>query len=226
MNGANPLLAGQNLTLVRGGRQLFERVSLMLVAGDVLLLRGPNGAGKSSLLLTLAGLLRPASGTIGPAEPQPMHLLAHSSAVKTRLTLAENLTFWRRVNGETGLAVKAALERVGLGGRGSEQAGHLSGGEQQRVAIARAVVSEPALLLADEPTGNLDPQLALDILGLIEDIHETGVTVLFATHDRTLLDVRPRRVVVLDEGRTFDAPNGLDESELTELGASARGAAA
>jgi cell division transport system ATP-binding protein len=104
---------------------------------------------------------------------------------------------------------------------------HLSGGEQQRVAIARAVVSEPALLLADEPTGNLDPQLALDILGLIEDIHETGVTVLFATHDRTLLDVRPRRVVVLDEGRAFDAPNGLDAAaELTELGNPMRGAAA
>jgi cell division transport system ATP-binding protein len=67
-------------------------------------------------------------------------------------------------------------------------------------------------LLADEPTGNLDPQLAVDILGLFDDIHASGVTVLFATHDRSLLDVRPRRVVVLDEGRAFDAPNGLDTS--------------
>ena len=96
----------------------------------------------------------------------------------------------------------------------------------EQAVTPETVVSEPALLLADEPTGNLDPQLALDILGLIEDIHETGVTVLFATHDRTLLDVRPRRVVVLDEGRAFDAPNGLDESELTELGGPLRGAAA
>ena len=85
----------------------------------------------------------------------------------------------------------------------------LSGGEQQRVAIARAIVGEPALILADEPTGNLDPQLAIDILGLFEDIHETGTTVLFATHDRSLLDVRPRRVVVLDEGKAIDVPNGL-----------------
>jgi cell division transport system ATP-binding protein len=106
--------------------------------------------------------------------------------------------------------VGEALERVGLGGRGPEAAGRLSGGEQQRVAIARAIVGEPALVLADEPTGNLDPQLAIDILGLLEDIHDSGVTVLFATHDRSLLDVRPRRVVVLDEGKATDVPDGLD----------------
>jgi cell division transport system ATP-binding protein len=72
-------------------------------------------------------------------------------------------------------------------------------------------VGEPALLLADEPTGNLDPQLAVDILGLLEDINDTGVTVVFATHDRTLLDIRPRRVVVLDDGKATDVPCGLDE---------------
>jgi cell division transport system ATP-binding protein len=105
--------------------------------------------------------------------------------------------------------VGEALERVGLSGRGPDRAGVLSGGEQQRVAIARAIVGDPALLLADEPTGNLDPLLATDILGLFEDIHATGTTVLFATHDRTLLDVRPRRVVVLDEGRAMDVPDGL-----------------
>ena len=85
----------------------------------------------------------------------------------------------------------------------------LSGGEQQRVAIARAIVGEPALILADEPTGNLDPQLAIDILGLFEEIHESGTTVLFATHDRTLLEVRPRRVVVLDDGKAIDVPHGI-----------------
>jgi cell division transport system ATP-binding protein len=85
----------------------------------------------------------------------------------------------------------------------------LSGGEQQRVAIARAIVGEPALVLADEPTGNLDPQLAIDILGLFEEIHEEGTTVLFATHDRSLLEVRPRRLIVLDEGKALDVPNGV-----------------
>ncbi|MCA9624854.1 MAG: ABC transporter ATP-binding protein, partial [Myxococcales bacterium] len=85
-----------------------------------------------------------------------------------------------------------------------------SGGMRQRVAIAIALLHQPALILADEPTGNLDPQLAIDILGLFEDIHAQGTTVVFATHDRTLLDVRPRRVVVLDEGKATDAHDGLD----------------
>jgi cell division transport system ATP-binding protein len=91
------------------------------------------------------------------------------------------------------------------------------------VAIARAIVGEPALILADEPTGNLDPLLSTDILGLFEDIHATGATVLFATHDRTLLDVRPRRVVVLDEGKATDVPNGLGMDDEDDFGESEPG---
>jgi cell division transport system ATP-binding protein len=106
--------------------------------------------------------------------------------------------------------VLVALDRVGLAGRGGDRAGVLSGGEQQRVAIARAIVGEPALVLADEPTGNLDPALALDILGLFEEIHAAGTTVVFATHDRTLLDVQARRILVVDEGRVTDVRAGLD----------------
>src|SRR6202008_1078403 len=94
--------------------------------------------------------------------------------------------------------VGEVLERVGLSGRGGDLAGVLSGGEQQRGSVARAIGGDPATAPADEPTGNLDPQLAIDILGLFEDIHETGTTVLFATHDRTLLGVRPRRARRLD----------------------------
>jgi cell division transport system ATP-binding protein len=105
--------------------------------------------------------------------------------------------------------VAVALERVGLDGRGDDNVSVLSGGEQQRVAIARAIVTEPAIILADEPTGNLDPVLALDILGLFEEIHEGGTTVLFATHDRSLLEVSPRRLLVLDGGRCIEARKGL-----------------
>jgi heme exporter protein A len=149
MDGPTPLLTAENLTLVRGGRQLFAGVSLSLVAGQFLLLRGPNGAGKSSLLLTLAGLLRPAHGTIGPQEHEPLHILAHSSAVKSRLTLAENLAFWRRVNGPTGLSIEAALERVGLGGLGAIDAGHLSAGQTRRLALARLLVTDRRIWLLD-----------------------------------------------------------------------------
>ena len=87
--------------------------------------------------------------------------------------------------------------------------GTLSGGEQQRVAIARAIVSEPALLIADEPTGNLDPTLALDILTLFEEVHRSGTTVLFATHDHALLSARPHRLLVLEDGRLTEAREGL-----------------
>jgi cell division transport system ATP-binding protein len=105
--------------------------------------------------------------------------------------------------------VSYVLEQVGLQGRGLESASHLSGGERQRVALARAIVAEPALVLADEPTGNLDPQLALDMLDLFIDVNATGVTVVFATHDRSLLEARPRRVIVLDEGHATDVRDGL-----------------
>jgi len=105
--------------------------------------------------------------------------------------------------------VALTLERVGLAGRGDDEARVLSGGEQQRVAVARAIVNEPAIILADEPTGNLDPVLALDILGLFEEINEAGTTVLFATHDRTLLEHSPHRLIVLDDGRAIEARAGL-----------------
>jgi cell division transport system ATP-binding protein len=110
--------------------------------------------------------------------------------------------------------VGEVLERVGLAGRGSDRADALSGGEQQRVAIARAIVGEPAIVLADEPTGNLDPQLAIDIVGLFEEIHETGTTVIFATHDRSLLELSPHRIVILDEGRATDVPQGFQSGEV------------
>jgi cell division transport system ATP-binding protein len=105
--------------------------------------------------------------------------------------------------------VAEALERVGLAGRGPEQTSNLSGGEQQRVAVARAIVPEPALILADEPTGNLDPHLAIDILTLFEEINATGTTVLFATHDHSLISKRDHRLISIDDGRVSEAQQGL-----------------
>jgi len=183
MDGLTPLLTAENLTLVRGGRQLFAGVSLKLVAGQFLLLRGPNGAGKSSLLLTLAGLLRPADGTIGPEERAPLHILAHSSAIKTRLTLAENLAFWRRVNGPSGLAVDPALERVGLGGLGTIDAGHLSAGQTRRLALARLLVTDRKIWLLDEPLAALDDAGAGLLAALAAERIASGGAVIAATHD-------------------------------------------
>src|SRR6187455_32480 len=206
----------------RADAAVLRGLNLEIARGEFVFITGPSGAGKSTLLRLLYAAEAVDSGRIlflgreiGRLTSSSIPFLRRNVGVvfqDFRLvenwSVLENVALPLEVLGLPARTIRqrvgAALERVGLSGRGSERAGHLSGGEQQRVAIARAIVSEPALLLADEPTGNLDPQLALDILGLLEDINETGVTVLFATHDRTLLDVRPRRVVVLDEGRALD----------------------
>ncbi len=216
-----PVLRGMNLGIERGEFVFFT---------------GPSGAGKSTLLRLLyaeesldSGRILFMGREVGRLTPEAIPFLRRNIGVVFQdfklvenWSVTENVALPLEVLGLPARLIRQrtgeALERVGLGGRGNDLAGTLSGGEQQRVAIARAIVGEPALVLADEPTGNLDPQLAVDILGLFEDIHDTGVTVIFATHDRSLLDIRPRRVVILQDGKTIDAPNGLeDPEELDQL---------
>jgi heme exporter protein A len=183
MSPKDPRLSVHNLGLSRGGRRLFGDISFELGAGEALLLRGPNGVGKSSLLLALAGILRPESGSIGWAGEPPLHLLTHQSGIKSRLSLVENLRFWQAVNGPTGMAPEAALDRLGLGGLYAIEAGHLSAGQTRRLALARLLVTDRAAWLLDEPTAALDLAGGGLLDSLIADRLGSGGLVIAATHD-------------------------------------------
>lgn len=184
MDPGTPLLTVRDLALSRGGRRLFENLAFTVRSGSLLLLRGPNGAGKSSLLLALAGVLRPDAGSLDwGGEPPPLHLLAHAAGVKSRLTLSENLDFWQRVNGGTGIAPAAALDRVGLGGLDHLDAGYLSAGQTRRLALARLLVTDRKLWLLDEPTAALDTAGDTLVAALVAGRLASGGAVIAATHD-------------------------------------------
>jgi heme exporter protein A len=190
MSPPNPRLSVHNLVLSRSGRRLFSDINFDLGPGEALLLRGPNGAGKSSLLLALAGILKPESGSIAWTGEAPLHLLGHQSGIKSRLTLSENLRFWRAVNGETGAIPEAALERLGLGGLGAIEAGHLSAGQTRRLALARLLVTDRPVWLLDEPTAALDKAGEGLLDSLIADRLGSGGLVIAATHDEMLSRAR------------------------------------
>jgi cell division transport system ATP-binding protein len=205
----------------------LKNVNLKIYRGEFVFVTGPSGAGKSTLLQLIYRKHTVDSGRIlfsgrdisrltNSSIPflrrnlgiifQDFKIIPHWTAFENVAVALEVLSIPNRL---IRTRVADALERVGLAGRGNERTGDLSGGEQQRIAIARAIVSEPALLLADEPTGNLDPQLAIDILTLFEEIHEGGTTVIFATHDHSLLQAAPHRLVMIDDGHVIEASQGL-----------------
>jgi cell division transport system ATP-binding protein len=218
----------------RSDQPVLRGMNLVVERGEFLFITGPSGAGKSTLLRLLYraetvddGRILFLGRDIARLTEDSIPMLRRNIGVvfqDFRLVPAwsvfDNVSIPLEVLGLPARLIRTrvgeVLERVGLAGRGPDRAGVLSGGEQQRVAIARAIVGEPAIILADEPTGNLDPQLAIDVLGLFEEIHEGGTTVLFATHDRSLLEIKSHRVVVLDEGRAIDVPHGLSVVEPDE----------
>ena len=205
--------------LFPGGRVGLENVAFHIRRGEFTLLTGPSGAGKSTLLRLIYREAIPTSGRILvngrnvssiprkkiPFLRRTVGVVFQDFRLIPRKTVVENVTFLPRILGmsarEQRRLAHETLVRVGLGQRLDAFPEQLSGGEQQRVAIARALIAEPELLLADEPTGNLDPKLSLDILRLFEEIHHRGTTVLVATHEPQIISRVGDRILSLDEGR-------------------------
>ena len=198
-----------------GGYTALAGVSCEIRHGELVVLSGHSGAGKSTLLKLIAVVERPSAGRVLINGQDVSHLPRSAIPYLRRnlgLVLQESrLLFDRSVfdnvmlplvitghpPGDASKRVMAALERVGLEGRGKEMPAGLSGGEQQRVAIARAIVNRPSILIADEPTAHLDPAYAADIADLFRSFNEAGVTVLVTTHDGALFAAsRPRRLVL------------------------------
>jgi cell division transport system ATP-binding protein len=200
-------------------RPALDDVSMVVDPGEFVFLIGPSGSGKSTLLRLLLREETPTSGNVFVANWNVARL-AHRKVPKLRQrmgcvfqdfrllgdrTVAENVAFALEVTGKSGHTIRAVvpevLELVGLSGKGDRMPAELSGGEAQRVAIARALANRPLVLLADEPTGNLDPDTSDDIMLLLDRINRTGTTVVMATHDRQIVDAMRRRVVELHLGK-------------------------
>jgi cell division transport system ATP-binding protein len=207
-----------------GGYEALSHINFALEQGELAFLTGHSGAGKSTLLKLVAAIERCTTGQIVvngenlnqmrrgrvPAFRRKLgivfqdHNLLHDRSVFDNVALPLIIDGFRR--DEIGRRVRAALDKVGLLHRENAFPITLSTGEQQRVGIARAVVNRPALLLADEPTGNLDPELALEVMRLFAEFNQVGTTVLVATHDIELISRLQHRRLILKQGRLETSP--------------------
>ncbi len=193
-------------------------VSIRIEKGEFVFVVGKSGSGKSTFIKLLLKELNPSEGRIFVAGRQVTNLSRKQVSLYRRQigvvfqdfrllknkTVYENIEFAQQIIGmkkrEIARNVAIMLEMVGLRGKENAYPGELSGGEQQRVAIARALINNPAILLADEPTGNLDPQMAWEIMMLLQEINKMGTTVVVVTHNNDVVDIMKKRVVTLDKG--------------------------
>ena len=213
----------ENVTKVysKADRPALDNISLEVEKGEFVFLVGLSGSGKSTFLRLVLREEKPTSGKIHvagkdlttlsnwkvPELRRQVGTVFQDFRLLPNKTVSENVAFTLHVLGfsrkEIAREVPEVLELVGLEDKGDRKPGELSGGEQQRVAIARAYVSNPAILIADEPTGNLDPATSVGIMKLLDRINREGTTVVMATHDAGIVDQMRKRVIELDSGHVI-----------------------
>ncbi len=218
----------KNVTKVydSSGTVALDGIDLMIDEGEFVFLVGPSGSGKTTLMKLITGEVRADSGKV-IVNDFDMNKIRRHKLPKVRRTLGvvfqdyrlienmnvyDNVAFAMRVVGASGREISRrvpyVLELVGLEGREKRLPSELSGGEQQRVAIARALVNSPRMIVADEPTGNLDPVRSLELMLLFEKINEMGTTVLVVTHEKELVNALSKRVISIDGGHVIS--DGMD----------------
>ena len=208
------------------GNKALNGVSMQIEDGEFCFLIGPSGSGKSTIIKLITGELKPTSGTVHvngyslerirrreiPYLRRTVGVVFQDYRLIDKMTVYENVAFAMRVVGAREREIKErvpyVLELVGLTGKGRQYPTQLSGGEQQRVAIARALANNPSVIIADEPTGNLDPARSLEIMSLLEKINDMGTTVLVVTHERELVNRFSKRVVAIESGRIISDASG------------------
>ena len=212
--------------MYENGTKALKGVSIELAEGEFAFLVGPSGSGKSTIIKLLTGEVKTTEGDLVVNGFDLNHIRSRKLAYMRRTlgvvfqdfrliekkTVYENVAFAMRVTGyrnkDIAKRVPYVLDLVGLNVDTDRHPEELSGGEQQRVAIARALVNNPKLIIADEPTGNLDPVRSLEIMMLLEKINELGTTVLVVTHEKELVNTLGKRVIAIDNGRVIN--DGMD----------------
>ncbi|MDD5954853.1 MAG: cell division ATP-binding protein FtsE [Firmicutes bacterium] len=202
----------------REGNDALKGVSMQIEDGEFCFLVGPSGSGKSTIIKLITGELKPTSGTVHvngyslerirrreiPYLRRTVGVVFQDFRLIENMTVYDNVAFAMRVIGAREKEIKErvpyVLELVGLQSKEHRHPGELSGGEQQRLAIARALVNNPSTIIADEPTGNLDPQMSFEIMSLLQEINNLGTTMLVVTHAKDLVERFNKRTIVINNG--------------------------
>ena len=202
----------------REGNDALKGVNMQIEDGEFCFLVGPSGSGKSTIIKLITGELKPTSGTVHvngyslerirkrevPYLRRTVGVVFQDFRLISKMTVYDNVAFAMRVIGsrerEIRERVPYVLDLVGLSSKEHRHPGELSGGEQQRLAIARALINNPSTIIADEPTGNLDPQMSFEIMSLLQEINNLGTTMLVVTHAKDLVERFSKRTIVINDG--------------------------